>query len=53
VLFRYSPDRKAVHPQRHLQSFAGVLQADAYAGFNALYERSRDPLIAYSAQAGR
>jgi len=37
VLFRYTPDRKAVHPQMHLQSFTGVLQADAYAGFERLY----------------
>jgi transposase len=45
VLFRYSPNRKAVYPHRHLQPFVGVLQADAYAGFNALYERPRDPLL--------
>lgn len=45
VLFRYSPDRKAVYPHRHLRPFVGVLQADAYAGFNALYERPRDPLL--------
>lgn len=38
VWFAYSPDRKGVHPQTHLASFQGVLQADAYAGFNALYE---------------
>lgn len=38
VWFCYSPDRKGEHPQRHLRDFAGVLQADAYAGFNALYE---------------
>jgi hypothetical protein len=31
VLFRYSADRKAVYPNKHLQSFSGVLQADAYA----------------------
>lgn len=37
VLFRYSPDRKGQHPQTHLKGFRGVLQADAYAGFNALY----------------
>lgn len=37
VLFRYSPDRRGVHPQTHLKAFRGVLQADAYAGFNALY----------------
>ncbi len=38
VWFTYSPDRKGEHPQRHLANFRGVLQADAYAGFNKLYE---------------
>jgi len=38
VWFAYSPDRKGIHPQTHLAKFEGVLQADAYAGFNALYE---------------
>jgi transposase len=38
VWFAYSPDRKGIHPQTHLAKFQGVLQADAYAGFNALYE---------------
>jgi transposase len=37
VVFHYTPDRKAIHPLTHLQSFAGVLQADAYAGFERLY----------------
>lgn len=37
ILFRYSPDRRGAHPQTHLKAFRGVLQADAYAGFNALY----------------
>ncbi len=37
VLFRYSPDRKGEWPKRHLASFTGVLQADAYAGFDRLY----------------
>ncbi len=31
------PDRKGIHPQTHLACFSGVLQADAYAGFNELY----------------
>jgi transposase len=39
VWFAYSPDRKAEHPQRHLQRFRGVLQADGYAGYERLYER--------------
>ncbi len=38
VWFAYSPDRKGIHPQTHMAGFSGVLQADAYAGFNALYE---------------
>lgn len=38
VWFAYTPDRKGIHPQTHLANFKGVLQADAYAGFNALFE---------------
>ena len=38
VLFRYSPDRKGEHPKLHLKGFTGVLQADAYSGFNDLYD---------------
>jgi transposase len=38
VWFAYSPDRKGEHPQRHLRDFHGTLQADAFAGFHALYE---------------
>jgi hypothetical protein len=37
VWFTYSPNRRGEHPQAHLKSFKGVLQADAYGGFNALY----------------
>ena len=38
VLHEFTPDRKGEHPQRRLRDFRGILQADAYAGFNALYE---------------
>ena len=41
VWFRYSPDRKGIHPQQHLKHFSGTLQADAYAGYNAVYETGR------------
>ena len=41
VWFAYSPDRKGEHPKRHLEKFRGTLQADAYAGFNPLYENGR------------
>lgn len=39
VWFAYSPDRKGEHPQHHLRDFAGLLQSDAYAGFDAIAER--------------
>lgn len=38
VVFRYAPDRRGVRPAEHLKDFCGVLQADAYAGFNDLYD---------------
>lgn len=38
VLFRYSSDRKGERPRAHLKNFNGVLHADAYAGFDGLYE---------------
>ncbi len=37
VWFQYSPDRKGENPRRHLDGFAGVLQADAYAGYDRLF----------------
>ena len=36
--FFYSADREGIHPERHLAGFTGLLQADAYGGFNRLYE---------------
>ncbi len=41
VWFAYSPDRKGIHPQQHLAGYSGILQADAYGGYNALYENGR------------
>ncbi len=41
--FRYSRDRTGEHPQRHLAGYQGILQADAYAGFNELYAANRKP----------
>ena len=43
AVFFYSPDRRGEHPENHLRSFAGILQADAYAGFNKLYDGARRP----------
>jgi hypothetical protein len=41
VWFAYTPDRKGEHPQAHLSKFQGTLQADAYAGFEQIYEGGR------------
>jgi transposase len=41
ALFFYSPDRAGIHPEQHLAEYSGILQADAYAGFNSLYKEGR------------
>lgn len=41
VWFRYSPDRKGIHPQTHLKDYAGILQADAFAGYDKVYASGR------------
>jgi transposase len=43
AVFFYSHDRAGEHPQRHLASFTGILQADAYGGYKKLYEPGRSP----------
>ena len=43
AVFFYSRDRGGEHPNRHLAGYAGILQADAYAGFNDLYGVARKP----------
>ncbi len=41
AVYFYSPDRKGEHPRGHLKGFTGVLHADGYAGFNAIFESGR------------
>src|SRR5258708_4012294 len=41
--FFYSADRRADNPQAHLAAYTGILQADAYAGFNSVYALDRKP----------
>jgi transposase len=41
ALYYASRDRKQEHPARHLCGFTGILQADAYSGYNELYDASR------------
>ena len=39
--FAYTPNRQGLHPQTHLANFDGVLQADAYAGYDKIYANGR------------
>jgi len=43
ALFYSSRDRRQEHPERHLKTFSGILQADAYGGYNPLFKADRDP----------
>ena len=43
AVFFYSRNRAGEHPARHLACYAGILQADAYAGFGELYDGRRKP----------
>jgi transposase len=43
AMFYYSRDRRGEHPQGHLAGYAGILQADAYDGYNKLYLAGRNP----------
>ncbi len=41
ALFYASRDRSGQHPELHLTGFGGILQADAYGGYNGLFVPSR------------
>ena len=41
--FGYSRDRRGEHPATHLDGWSGIVQADAYAGYNALAKPGRQP----------
>jgi transposase len=43
AMFYCSRDRRGEHPQAHLTRYAGILQADAYDGYNKLYLADRKP----------
>ena len=53
VWFAYSPDRKGENPRQHLKLYKGALQADAYAGFQHLYESGTILEVACWAHARR
>lgn len=43
AMFYYSRDRRGEHPQAHLKTWTGILQADAYGGYGELYKATRPP----------
>jgi hypothetical protein len=43
AMFYYSRDRADEHAQAHLAGYAGIFQADAFSGYNKLYEVGRKP----------
>ncbi|KAB2938020.1 MAG: IS66 family transposase [Hyphomicrobium sp.] len=43
AFYHYSHNRDGAHPEKHLSAYTGLLQADAYAGFNGLYVTGRKP----------
>src|SRR5437764_11460808 len=42
-MFYYSRDRGGEHAQAHLADYTGIFQADAFGGYNKLYEADRKP----------
>jgi len=38
----YSPDRSGEHAEAFLTGYAGIMQADAFSGFNRLYDPARE-----------
>jgi transposase len=42
AFYRYSPDRKGERPRDHLAGFSGLLHADAFSGYDALYRPESD-----------
>jgi hypothetical protein len=41
VVYDYTPNREQAGPQRFLEGYLGYVQADAYAGYDALYATGR------------
>ena len=49
ALYRFSPDRKGERPREHLAGFHGVIQADAYSGYETLTRGAGPPGIVHAA----
>jgi transposase len=42
-VFDYSPAGHGEYPRKVLAAWSGVMQADAFSGYNALYAKGRNP----------
>lgn len=42
VWFAYSPNRQGKHPEQHLSPFLGILQADAFTGYDRQFSAERE-----------
>ena len=49
ALYYFSTDRRMEHPSRHLACWTGILQADAYGGYNGVYSAQHKPTPVVSA----
>ncbi len=49
ALYYFSTDRRMEHPTRHLAGWSGILQADAYGGYNGVYDAALKPAPVFSA----
>jgi transposase len=49
ALYYFSTDRRMEHPTKHLVGWTGIIQADAYGGYNELYSAGHKPSAALSA----
>ena len=43
ALYDYSPTRHGEYPRKVLAAWSGIMQADAFSGYNAVYEKGRKP----------
>ena len=51
--FAYSPNRQGIHPQTHLANFSGILQADAFPGYDKIFANGNIREAACMAHARR
>ena len=51
--YRFTPDRKGLHPVEHLKGYRGHVHADGYAGFNGLFGPDKATEVACLAHVRR